>query len=183
MFNRIWIDPGHGGNDPGAVANGIIEKEINLIVGLKLKELLEQKNIEVGITRIVDTYYSLTDRCIMANDFKADLFISVHHNAGGGDGYEVIHSIYHGVGKELADVVATKFAKLNQNPHGSKAVYSRKGKNGDYYTVIKKTKMPAIITEFAFLDTKDVQAVDTNEELYAEAEAIYEAICEYLEVS
>lgn len=179
---KIWIDPGHGGNDPGAVANNIIEKEINLIVGLKLKELLESKNIDVGITRTNDAYYSLTDRCNLANDFNADLFISIHHNAGGGDGYEVIHSIVYGAGKKLADIVAKKFAKLGQNPHGSKAVYSRKGKNGDYYAVIKNTKMPAIITEFAFLDTVDVQAVDTNEELHAEAAAICEAVCEYLGV-
>jgi N-acetylmuramoyl-L-alanine amidase len=179
---KIWIDPGHGGTDPGAVANGIVEKNINLIVGLKLKELLEQKNIQVGITRTDDTYYSLTKRCDLANDFKADLFISVHHNAGKGDGYEVIHSIVYGVGKKLADIVAQKFAELGQNPHGSKAVYSRKGENGDYYAVIRGTKMPAIITEFAFIDTVDVKVVDSNEKLYKEAQAIHEAICKYLGV-
>ncbi len=178
-IKRIWIDPGHGGSDPGAAANGVVEKVINLIVAMELTRLLKKAGFIVGISRTNDLFVGLTERCQMANQFGADIFVSVHHNAGGGDGYECIHSIHHGAGADLAHEIADAFGKLGQNPHGAKAVYSREGQHGDYYAVIRQTNMPAVITEYAFLDSPDVKAVDTTGELLAEANAIFTAILNY----
>jgi N-acetylmuramoyl-L-alanine amidase len=174
---RILIDPGHGGSDPGSVANGIIEKNINLIVSLKLKELLLKCGFDVKLSREADTTLSLTERCNMANAWGADYFISVHHNAGGGDGYEIIHSVRAGEGKDLAEVIGKEFNKLGQNCRRIFAKESTNCPGHDFYTVIEKTAMHAVITEYAFLDTADVQAVDTPEELINEASAIANAIC------
>ena len=77
----IMLDPGHGGKDPGAVANGLREKDVNLrfvkILGKKLKE----KGFHVIYTRTTDKFIALEQRTAMANVQKADLFLSVHCNA------------------------------------------------------------------------------------------------------
>lgn len=179
---KIFIDVGHGGSDTGAVANGIVEKKINLTVGLKLKELLLAKGFDVKLSRETDTYLSLTERTNMANAWGANYFISVHHNAGGGDGWEVIHTIHTKAseGDELADAIGKEFTKTGQN---MRRIFSRESTNypgTDYYTVIGKTKMAAVITEFAFLDTEDYKEVDSVEELHREAQAICNGLCNYL---
>ncbi len=80
---RIVLDPGHGGKDPGAVGKkGTREKDINLAVCLKLKQLLERElGVTVLMTRSDDRFVSLGDRTRFANENKADLFVSVHTNA------------------------------------------------------------------------------------------------------
>lgn len=82
-IRRIVIDPGHGGDDPGAVgASGLKEKDIVLAVGKRLGSLLkEQSDVEVIYTRDKDVFIPLNERTEIANANKADLFISVHANA------------------------------------------------------------------------------------------------------
>ncbi|EEP61095.1 N-acetylmuramoyl-L-alanine amidase [Sulfurihydrogenibium yellowstonense] len=78
----IVIDPGHGGHDPGATANGLREKDINLKVALKLKSFLEKDpRFKVYLTREDDRFIPLYDRTLIAIEKKADLFISIHTNA------------------------------------------------------------------------------------------------------
>jgi len=184
MSKKIFVDIGHGGTDPGAQANGIIEKNINLTVGLKLKELLLAKGFDVKLSRESDTTLSLTERTNMANAWGADYFISVHHNAGGGDGWEVIHTIHtkQSEGDELAGAIGKEFTKTGQNMRRIFSRESTKYPGTDYYTVINKTKMAAVITEFAFLDTADYKEVDSVEELHREAQAICNGLCNYLGV-
>lgn len=182
---KIFVDIGHGGTDPGAQANGLIEKQLNLTVGLKLKELLIEKGFDVKLSRESDVALSLTERTNMANSWGADYFISVHHNAGGGDGWEVIHTIHtsKSEGDELAQEIGKEFSKTGQN---MRRIFSRESTNypgTDYYTVIGKAKMPSIITEFAFLDTNDYKAVDSVEKLHREAQAIANGLCNYIGVA
>lgn len=182
---KIFVDIGHGGTDPGAQANGIVEKKINLTVGLKLKELLLAKGFDVKLSRESDVALSLTERTNMANAWGADYFISVHHNAGGGDGWEVIHTIHtkQSEGDELAEAIGKEFSRTGQN---MRRIFSRESTNypdTDYYTVINKAKMPSIITEFAFLDTNDYKAVDSVEKLHTEAQAICNGICNHVGVA
>lgn len=79
---RIVIDAGHGGHDPGAQANGIVEKDLVLDVALRLQKLLEaQPGMEVVLTRGTDEYIPLEERTAIANRAGADLFLSIHANA------------------------------------------------------------------------------------------------------
>ncbi|WP_240910094.1 N-acetylmuramoyl-L-alanine amidase [Desulfopila sp. IMCC35008] len=79
---RIVLDPGHGGKDPGAIANGLKEKDIVLALGKKLQPILaEELGCEVLLTRTDDTFISLEERTAIANTEGADLFISLHINA------------------------------------------------------------------------------------------------------
>ena len=77
----VVVDPGHGGKDPGASANGVREKDINLAVGLFLERALQEKGFEVLMTRRTDVYLKLQERTDIANKADADVFVSVHVNA------------------------------------------------------------------------------------------------------
>src|SRR3990170_5547430 len=82
-LNTIVIDPGHGGEDTGAIGpSGIKEKDINLGIAKRLEKLIFQKmNVKVILTRTEDTFLPLEQRAIIANKNQADLFISIHANA------------------------------------------------------------------------------------------------------
>ena len=81
-IKRIVLDPGHGGKDPGAQANGLQEKTLVLEFARQLKPILEQEiGCEVLLTRDTDTFISLEERTAIANTEKADLFLSIHLNA------------------------------------------------------------------------------------------------------
>ena len=77
----VVIDPGHGGKDPGASGNGVIEKNVNLAVGLELAKVLNARGFRVVMTRQTDVYLTLQERTDIANAQNADLFVSVHVNA------------------------------------------------------------------------------------------------------
>jgi N-acetylmuramoyl-L-alanine amidase len=80
--HRILLDPGHGGKDPGAMAHGLKEKDIVLMVAKSLRDILrEQYGYEVIMTRTKDVYLPLEERTALANTSKADLFVSIHVNA------------------------------------------------------------------------------------------------------
>ncbi len=78
---KIAIDAGHGGSDTGAIGNGLLEKEINLSIALKVESLLKQKGIQVVMTRNNDTYISLDGRVAKAVNANADSFVSIHTNS------------------------------------------------------------------------------------------------------
>lgn len=79
---RVVIDPGHGGHDPGAQANGVTEAELVLDVALRLEKLLAQvPGVEVVLTRRTNEYVPLEERTAIANREDADLFLSIHANA------------------------------------------------------------------------------------------------------
>ncbi|HEY0141600.1 MAG TPA: N-acetylmuramoyl-L-alanine amidase [Thermoanaerobaculia bacterium] len=78
---RVVIDAGHGGSDPGATRNDLLEKEITLDVGRRLREKLEADGFEVVATRNDDRTIALNDRARLANQSKSDIFVSIHVNA------------------------------------------------------------------------------------------------------
>lgn len=81
-LNKVVIDAGHGGNDPGAVGkNGLREKDVNLDIAKKLNNLLKAEGVQTVLTRSSDTFIPLSSRVNIANRSAADLFISIHSNA------------------------------------------------------------------------------------------------------
>lgn len=79
---RVVIDAGHGGHDPGAQGNDIVEKELVLDIALRLQKLLQdQPGIDVVLTRGTDEFIPLEERTAIANRAGADLFLSIHANA------------------------------------------------------------------------------------------------------
>ena len=106
---RIVVDPGHGGKDPGAVRSRMREKDWNLGVGKELASLLKKAGFEVKMTRDNDTFIALSERSKMSNNFKADLFVSVHTNASknrNAHGFQVYFRSEKATDREAADVAA-----------------------------------------------------------------------------
>ncbi|HEX6975483.1 MAG TPA: N-acetylmuramoyl-L-alanine amidase, partial [Vicinamibacterales bacterium] len=79
--SRIVIDAGHGGHDPGAHGNGVVEAELVLDVAQRLNKLVQKQGIEVVMTRDSDVFIPLEERTAIANREGADLFLSIHANA------------------------------------------------------------------------------------------------------
>ena len=179
---KIFSDPGHGGHDSGAFANGIKEKNVNLNVSLKLAKLLKHNGFDIKLSRETDVFIELDDRSKMSNAFGADLFISIHHNAGGGDGFEVLHSVHAGKDDRLARLIGEEFSKF-QNSHGVGVIThpGTSNPNTDYLSVLRLTKCDArVLTEYAFLDSNDSRIVDSAEEQSREAYLIAYAVCKYV---
>jgi N-acetylmuramoyl-L-alanine amidase len=78
---RVVLDAGHGGSDPGATAAQVMEKEITLDIGQRLRALLERDGFDVVVTREGDRTVALRDRAMLANASRSDIFLSIHVNA------------------------------------------------------------------------------------------------------
>ena len=148
---KVYLDPGHGGKDNGA-AKYIVEDVVNLAMAQACRECLEAHGVTVKMSRETDTYKELTDRIKECNAWGADLAVSCHNNAAGGDGFEVFHTIGGGVGKTLAENINAEVLKIGQNSRGVKTRKNSQGR--DYYGFIRQTKAPAVICEGVFVDTK-----------------------------
>src|SRR5882724_9653537 len=79
-FAVVVLDPGHGGQDSGAMCGGVLEKDLTLDVAHRVDRLLEAEGIATAMTRLGDTYVSLTDRAAFANRVSDCIFISIHFN-------------------------------------------------------------------------------------------------------
>ncbi|QKN78637.1 N-acetylmuramoyl-L-alanine amidase [Bacillus pumilus] len=153
MTKKIMIDPGHGGHDPGAVANGLKEKDLVLTIAKKTKAILEKVyGAAVKLTRSTDVYIDLSQRARLANNWGADYFASIHINAGGGTGFETFRF----------DKLSASSSTGKQQKIVHDAIYKKiKGKSGDRGTkskdlaVLRETKMPAVLTENLFIDCKE----------------------------
>lgn len=150
MTKKIMIDPGHGGHDPGAVANGLKEKDLVLTIAKKTKAILEKVyGASVKLTRSTDVYIDLSQRARLANNWGADYFASIHINAGGGTGFETFRfdklSAASSTGKQQKIVHDSIYKKIKE-----KAV--DRGKKSENLAVLRETKMPAILTENLFID-------------------------------
>ncbi|MFK3961279.1 N-acetylmuramoyl-L-alanine amidase [Guptibacillus hwajinpoensis] len=146
----IIIDAGHGGNDPGAVANGVKEKDWTIEVALHQYEFLKNLNIPCAITRTRDIDLSSEKRSALVKGSGASICLSNHYNAGGGSGAEVIHSIY--AKTDLAGSIAEALKKAGM---GVRRVFSREGADRkDYYYMHRLTgDVETIIIEYGFLDS------------------------------
>jgi N-acetylmuramoyl-L-alanine amidase len=80
-----------GGNDPGAVANGVKEKDLNLSIALACRDVLKRHGVEVKMSRTKDEDDTLSEEIRECNAFAPDLAIDIHCNAGNGDGAEAFY--------------------------------------------------------------------------------------------
>jgi N-acetylmuramoyl-L-alanine amidase len=150
MSYKVTVDCGHGGSDSGAIGsfNGYFESHAVLDIGLRLQALL-LPHVEVQMIREDDTFTSLPERCRMANEWGADIFVSIHLNSATSDasGFEVFTS-GSTKSRDLANKVGYRHAETFpwQKNRGIK--------QAGFY-VLKHTDMPAILTEGCFLSNDD----------------------------
>lgn len=173
---KVFLSAGHGGSDPGAVAYGMKEKDINLNILLACNEVLVRHGVTTVLSRTKDVNDPVSEEVKEANTSKADLAVSFHTNAGGGDGSETYYYSRSSKGKKLAELCEKHTKAIGQNSRGVKSTTS--------LAFVRKTNMTAVLCECAFIDNnKDNDIIDTTAEQKKFGVAYAKAILEYLGIA
>ena len=156
MKYKIVIDPGHGGDDPGASGNGIIEKDLVLDISKEMYNIFQSLGVPVYITRLDDSTLSPDERTrLILNAFGNDpnvIVISNHINAGGGDGAEIIYALRNN--DKLSNLIADEIIATGQNYRKSYQRRLPSDSSKDYYFIHRNTGVTEpIIVEYGFLDS------------------------------
>ena len=173
-MKKVFIGVGHGGSDPGAVALGREEADLNLAIALSCSAVLIRHGVDVKMSRTTDEDDTLREEIRECNAYAPDLAIDIHNNAGGGDGAEAYYYSGGGLSKTLAENVLSEIVRIGQNSRGAKT----RVQNGyDYYGFIRETYAPAVIVECAFVDNaKDMEILDSDLKLRQMGAAVAKGI-------
>ncbi len=183
----VVVDAGHGGNDPGKVGNtGVLEKDINLAIALKLKEALEEKGVTVVMIREEDTNLAtsgarnkkssdMSNRVEIINESKAVCFISIHQNSYPDSSVKGAQVFYYGDSEEsriLAEKLQENLISMVDSDN------HRKAKTGNDYYLLRKTVIPGVIVECGFLSCPEEESRLLDETYQQKlADCLAETIC------
>ena len=144
---KIFVDPGHGGENPGAIGpNGLEEADINLDIGLKLGRILVNWGYEVNYSRVTDKTVSLRERARLANEWGADYFVSIHCNSNVNPEANGTSTYFYKVG-----TISENFAQIVNNSLVRQIELKDLGIFSANFAVLRLTDMPAILVETAFI--------------------------------
>jgi N-acetylmuramoyl-L-alanine amidase len=180
MTKKIMWDKGHGGTDPGAVGNGLQEKELtHKIVEYAMNYMNDNyTDFEQRTTRTGDQTVSLNSRDDEADKWGADVFVSAHINSGGGTGFETF--IYNG-GVSAATIAFQNI--LHQEIYNAMRPFGNitdRGKKRANFAVLRETNMPAVLTESLFIDTSDSRHLKNEAFIKAIGEAHARGVAKFL---
>ena len=175
--NKITIDAGHGGSDPGASGNGIIEKELTLDVAKRVEKILKDKGIEVVMTRTSDVYPSLKERVQIGVNSRSDAFVSIHGNAASASASGV-ETFYSSNANRAGD--SKKLAAFIQNRlYVAMDSKNRGVKDKDFY-VVYRNPLPAALVELGFMtNAEEAKKLKSNWYRDEAAKAIAAGIVDY----
>jgi len=172
-FDVVVLDPGHGGEDSGAMCGGVMEKDLTLDIARRVDRLLDSEGVATLMTRLGDSYVSLADRAAFGNRAKESIFISIHFNednkpvASGVETYYAAHQINSGA------TFASWLPFFSQPPLNSpkpesqslagfiqEALVARtrsidRGTQAKQFFVIANVTSPAVLIEGGFITNKD----------------------------
>ena len=189
----IFLDPGHGGSDSGAVSNGLREKDLTLSVYNKVSSRLASLGYSVLTSRNTDKDVGLVDRADQANKSNADMFLSIHFNAGGRGASYGIETYYYKARPEYIPAInkakhndperlekSRKLAqKIQQSLVRKTGAYDR-GVKRETFAVLRETSIPSILVELGFIDNQaEANKIKTNEYQEKLADGIVDGIVEY----
>ncbi|WP_059103418.1 N-acetylmuramoyl-L-alanine amidase family protein [Shouchella shacheensis] len=143
---KIILDAGHGGRDPGAVGHGLREKDLVLAIAKEVEKRLTNYECDTRMTRSTDIFVALSERARIANSWGANVFVSIHVNAGGGTGVETfIHPV--------TPQATIRFqSAMHRGIVGQLANVRDRGRKTANFAVLRETKMSAVLTENLFID-------------------------------
>lgn len=171
----IVLDPGHGGNDTGAMRSGILEKDLTLQIALKVRECLREKGLtNIIMTRTTDTTLLLDDRVQIANNNDTSIFVSIHINASKKSEIKGIETHYYTEsGYELAKL-------MHKDLIGHINAVDRGLFKSKFY-VITHTEAPAVLLELGFISNEHERAELVSEQRQKQsAQAIADGIVKFL---
>ncbi|WP_052427418.1 N-acetylmuramoyl-L-alanine amidase [Neobacillus niacini] len=194
----VFLDPGHGGKDPGAVSGIYHEADLNLAVAKKVESLLSNRGYQVYMSRTNDTYLGLIDRPQMANNLAADILVSIHTNSTGAgtttatgiESYfyeydplypsKINEEMHNNPERILKSVTLTSF--IQENMISYTGAYDR-GTHGETLAVLREAAMPATLLEMGFINNaSDRQKLFTDSYQNQLAKAIADGIHEYFTI-
>lgn len=180
-IKKVVIDAGHGGDDPGTIANGITEKDYTLKISNYIHNRLDEMGVPNEMSRTSDVTLTPSERSKKVQSFFGNgsdvIVVSNHINAGGGDGAEIIYALRNN--DKFAKKLATEFENAGQNV---RKYYQRRLPSNpakDYYYIMRDTpNNETVIVEYGFADTiSDANLIKNDWEKLAEA--VTKAIVEY----
>jgi len=197
-FAVVILDPGHGGQDSGAMVGGVMEKDLTLDVARRVDRLLDSQGVATLMTRLGDTYVSLADRAAIGNRVRDSIFVSIHFNednkpvATGVETYYAAHQITSG------SLLASWLPFLSRPPSNSpkpesqslagfiqEALVARtrsidRGTQAKQFFVIANVISPAVLVEGGFLTNKDEVSKLASEDYRDQlAAAVADGILQY----
>jgi N-acetylmuramoyl-L-alanine amidase len=185
---KIVLDPGHGGSDSGAIGpTGVMEKSVTLRIANELKRLLVKEGAEVYMTRNADIEVSkkrakatdieeLQARCDVANEKKADIFVSIHMDSFTSSAARGTTGYYYSLGDKRSRQLADKIRAGIIDQIGTQ---SRGTQSCNFY-VVKHTDMPATLVEVAFISNEtEEKLMDSEEGIRKAAQGIADGIADY----
>jgi len=197
-FVVVVLDPGHGGQDSGAICGGVLEKDLTLDVARRIERLLEAYGIATVMTRVGDSYVSLADRAALANRVRDSILISIHFNednrpvSTGVETYYAAHQITGG--SFVASWLPFLWRALSQSPNFEsqslasfiqEALVARtralnRGTKARQFFVIANVTCPAVLVEGGFLTNKEDISKLASEDYRGEiAAAVSDGILRY----
>jgi len=199
-FSIVILDPGHGGQDSGAMCGGLLEKDLTLDVARRIDRLLDSEGIATLMTRLGDTYVSLADRAAFANRIRNCIFVSVHFNednkpvASGVETYYASRQIT--AGSSLTSWLPFVWRPLSESPNPEsqrlagfiqEALVARtraidRGTQPGQFFVIANVASPAVLIEGGFLTNKeDISKLGSEDYRGQIAAAVADGILHYRE--
>ena len=197
-FAVVVLDPGHGGQDSGAMCGGVLEKDLTLDVARRIDRLLEAEGIATLMTRMGDTYVSLADRAAFANRVTNSIFVSIHFNednqpvSSGVETYYAAQQIT--AGSSVASWLPFLWGALSESPNSAsqnlagfiqEALVARtraadRGTKPKQFFVIANVTSPAALVEGGFLtNTEDISKLASEEYREQIAAAVADGIVRY----
>ena len=200
-FALVVLDPGHGGQDSGAMCGGVLEKDLTLDIAQRVDRLLQAQGIATLMTRTGDSYVSLVDRAAATNRARDCIFVSIHFNEGNKNNAAGVETYYaeHQVATppavsswlpflqraslEIPNSESQGLAGLIQEALVARTQATDRGIKTANFFVISNVHHPAVLVEGGFLNNKEDMAKlmswDYREQMAA---AISEGILRYREV-
>jgi N-acetylmuramoyl-L-alanine amidase len=181
-FATVIIDAGHGGQDSGTIKTGLVEKDLALDVAQRLQRHLQERGFVTVMTRADDTYISLQDRAIVANNQAEAIFVSIHFDdagraaATGVETYYAAHRIslpervaswlpfLQRVSTEPPDTESQNLAGFVQEALVTRTQAANRGTRSQQFFVIANVRHPAVLVEGGFLTNTDEAIRLTNED-------------------
>jgi N-acetylmuramoyl-L-alanine amidase len=192
---NVVIDPGHGGNEPGAVGpTGLIEKDVNFDVAQDVEQLLEAEGAKVVLTRTADYNTTIKTRAEIAQALHPQVFLSIHHNAepdgpsdvpGNEDFYQIASPESKRLGGLIWEEITAAFTPYHvawaaDTDHGAKYRLSSSG--GDYLGILRRgAGITTVLSEAAFISNPPEEALLRDRAFrHVEAQALAKAVTRFL---
>lgn len=198
-FTLVVLDPGHGGQDSGAMCGPVYEKDLTLDIAQRVDRLLQSQGVATLMTRVGDGYVSLQDRVAVTNRARDCILVSIHFNeskkvVSGVETYYAEHQaapaprlvswipFFQGPAAESPTLASQSLARFIQEAMIARTKAPDRGTKAEQFFVIANVAAPAVLVEGGFLNKEELAKLESNDYRDQMAAAISEGVLRYREV-